>query len=148
MPVMKNMGRKETITTNVATMIGGRTSLTAVSTARIGGLAHGEMTKDILHVDDRVIDDQPQREDQGEQGDAIDGVACQIVYQKCQGEGQRDGGDDNNSFAPTEAECDQSHDDHDGQPQLADQFIDFVVGRLAVVASDQQLNAGGDHFRA
>ena len=37
MPVMKNIGRKETMTVKVARMVGGRTSLTAVSVASSGG---------------------------------------------------------------------------------------------------------------
>ncbi len=37
MPVMNSMGRNDTITTRVATMMGGRTSFTAVSTAFLGG---------------------------------------------------------------------------------------------------------------
>ena len=36
MPVMKFMGRKETITARVASRIGGRTSFTAVRTAASG----------------------------------------------------------------------------------------------------------------
>ena len=39
MPVMNSMGRKETMTANVASRIGGRTSFTAVRTACSGGSA-------------------------------------------------------------------------------------------------------------
>ena len=76
MPVMKNSGRKQTMTARVARMIGGRTSLTAVRTAASGSSRPmPQVAGDVLDVDDRVVDHQAQREDQREERHAVDRVA-------------------------------------------------------------------------
>jgi hypothetical protein len=66
MPVMKNSGRKLTITASVARMIGGRTSLTAVEHGVERALAAGaQVAVDVLDVDDRVVDDEAERQRSG-----------------------------------------------------------------------------------
>ena len=78
MPVMKNIGRKQTITASVATMIGGRISCDRLEHDSRGAfLRSREMAGDVLDVHDRVVDQQAQRQDQGEQRHAVDRVADQ-----------------------------------------------------------------------
>ena len=68
MPVMKNIGRKLTMTASVALISGGRISATASSTmSRVALPAMLEMAGDVLHVHDRIVHQQAKRENQREQ---------------------------------------------------------------------------------
>jgi hypothetical protein len=76
MPVMKNIGRKATTMARVAITMGGMTSFMAEEMAfQLGLLLHAQVAVDVLHADDGIIHQQAQREDEREQGDAVDGVA-------------------------------------------------------------------------
>ncbi len=76
MPVMKNIGRKLTITASVA-VIERRANLghRFEHDAARGPFAQGEVPRDVLHVDDRIVDQQAQRQNQRKQRDAVDRVA-------------------------------------------------------------------------
>ena len=78
-PRTKAMGRIAAMTANVASMVGLPTSSTAsTATSRerppvvLGQL---EMAVDVLHHHDRVVHQDADAEDQGEQRDAVEGVA-------------------------------------------------------------------------
>ncbi len=107
-------------------------------------LLHLEMAEDVLHIDDGVVDQQAQGEDQGEEGDAVDGVAEPVVDQQGQGIDDGDGDRDDQGLAPAEGEEDQAEDGDDGDDQMGNQLVDLVIGGLAVVAGDADLDAVGD----
>ena len=78
-------------------MVGLPTSLTAMIAARCergevrlaaGFTMTGEMADDVLDHDDRIVDHDAGHEDEGEQGDTIEGVPEDVVDE--QGECKRD----------------------------------------------------------
>ncbi len=85
MPVMKTSGRKLAMMASVERINAGRTSWTACSTDSRGGkIAHGEVAGDVLHVGDRIVDQQAQRQDQREHRDPVDRVAGQQIDEQRQ----------------------------------------------------------------
>ena len=129
MPVMKNMGRKLTITASVALMSGGRISATASST--MSGLALPAMFKmplDVLDVNDRIVHEQTQGQDQGEQRHAIDRVAEQQIDGQRQSEHYRHRDGDDKGRPPAHAERQQRDDDQDRDGEGLDQVIHLFVG--------------------
>ena len=104
-------------------------------------VVHRPMPGDVLDHDDGVVDQDADREDQGEQADPVDRVA-----QKVRGEeGQKDrGGDDHGgdaSFPPTDGEADQDDDRDRGQGEVLQQLIGLIVGAGPVVAGDSDIEA-------
>ncbi len=102
------------------------------------------MAVDVLHVDDRVIDQQAEGEHQGEQGHPVDGIAEPVVHHQGQGVDDGDGDGDDQRLPPAEGEEDQRQHGDDGDQQVADQLVHLVVGGLAVVAGDPHLHVVGD----
>ena len=105
MPVMKNIGRKLTITASVA-LIERRADLGDGLEHDVAGgpAAHREVPRDVLDVHDRVVHQQAEREDQGKQGHAVDRVAEEEVDTERQAEDDRHGDRDDKRLAPAEAQ--------------------------------------------
>ena len=59
------------------------------------------MTHDVLHHDDGVVDENPDREDQGEESDAVQGEAVEIKDQQGQRQGRGNGDGDDERLAPS-----------------------------------------------
>ncbi len=106
------------------------------------------MADDVLDDDDGVVDEDADREDQGEEGDAVEGVAVEVEDQQGQGEGRGDRQHDDDRLAPAEEEQDQEGHAEDGDAHVQQQFVRFLGRGLAVVPSDGDLHIGGDQGAA
>src|SRR5581483_169293 len=99
---------------------------------------------DVLHHDDGIVDEDADREDQGEQADAVDGVAHQVGGKQRQQDG---GGDDDQrdcGLPPADGDRDQGDDGDGRKAQVEQQLVGLLVGRLAVVAGDGDGDVGGN----
>ena len=100
---------------------------------------------DVLHHHDGIVHQDADGEDEGEQGHAVDGVAQDQGGEH--GKQDDDGDDDEHhrSRAPAQRVPDQDGDRTGGDEQLEDQFVDLVVGGLAVVAGYGHMDIVRDH---
>ena len=116
----------------------------------LAGVGPGELVVavDVLHHHDGVVDQDADGEDEGEQGDPVEGVAEEVGG----GQGQRQGGghrhQHHHRLAPAEGERHQQHDGEGGDPQVLHQLRRFFVGGEAVVAGLGDLDVGRDHRAA
>ena len=98
---------------------------------------------DVLDDDDRVVHEDADREDEGEERHAVQGVAEEIRREEREGERRGDRDEDDDRLAAPEEE---RHEDHDGERREAhveDQLGRLLVGRLAVVARLRDRHVGG-----
>ena len=118
MPVMKASGRKLAMIASVDRINAGRTSWIARSTdcARWQDL-HGEIAGDVLDVGDRIVDQQTQRQNQGEHRDAIDRVADQQIDEQRQAVANRNRQRDHQRRPPADRQADQTDDGQHGDDQ-------------------------------
>ncbi len=107
--------------------------------------AHRHMPVDVLDHDDGIVDEDADREDQGEQRHAVDREAPRPRRKQRQRECDDHGTAHNNRLAPAQGE--ENQDDHGNccEGELLDQLLCFVVGRLAVVAGYRVLDSVGNH---
>ena len=96
-------------------------------------VSHGPVSGNIFDHDDRIINQNTDREDQGKQADPVDCVA----HHQRRKQGQQDGGRNNNEcdqrFAPADREGDQDHNRNRCQPQMEEQLIGLVVCRFTII---------------
>ena len=128
------------ITAKVARMVGlptSSTASTAISESRRPRFwRQAEMSYDVLHHDNRVVDQDADGEDQREQRDAVQGVAEEVEDEQGERQRYRNGDQHHARFAPAERERDQQRDRKRRQQQVLQQFVGLVLGGLAVVARD------------
>ena len=108
-----------------------------------GALSQQEMPGDIFHIHDRIIHEQTQRQDQGEQRDPVDRVTQQQVHRQRKPENHGHGDGDDERLAPAQPERQQPDHDENGDGQAFDQIIDLFVGGQAIVAGNDHLNVIG-----
>ena len=109
---------------------------------------HRPVAGDILDHHDGVVDQDADGEDQREQRDAVDRVAHQIGSKQRHQNGGRDDDQHDEAFAPADHESDQQHDGDGGQAEMEEQLVGLLVGGLAVIAGDGDLDAFGDQAAA
>ena len=100
---------------------------------------------DVLHHDDGVIHQDANGEDESEEAHPVNGVIPNPGDED--GHQQHDGNDQHDHDGRTqgtEGGPDQQEDPAGGDEELEDQFADLVVGRLAVVTGDADLDIVGD----
>ncbi|MDA1222533.1 MAG: hypothetical protein O3B85_10970, partial [Planctomycetota bacterium] len=97
-------------------------------------LSLSQVPVDVLDVDDRVVDDEPERQRQREQRHAVDRVAGEFVDEERQRERDRHGGRDHQALADAERQRDQRDHDDDRDPEALEQLVDLVIGGAAVVS--------------
>ena len=95
----------------------------------------------VLDHDDRIVDENTDGENQGEQRHAVDREAPCPRRKQCQHQRDDDRGANHNGFAP--AQRDENQDDHRDRrkSQFLDKLPGLVIGGLAVIASDRVLDA-------
>ena len=107
---------------------------------------HRPMPGDIFDHDDRIINQNADREDQRKQADSIDRVS----HHQCRKQGQQDCGRDDNQghqgFTPTNGKRDQHHNRNGRQPQMEEQLIRLVVCRFAIIAGHSNMDPFRYHF--
>ena len=95
---------------------------------------------DVLHHYNSVIDQDTDRKDQGEQTDPVDGIAHDPGHKDGDQDDHRDDKQDDDGRANTQCVPDQQTHDSSSDKQLEDQLIDLVVGCLAIVAGNVNIN--------
>ena len=100
---------------------------------------------DILDDDDRVVDEDADREDEREQADAIDRVAHHPGRKERQKDGGRDDDQHDRALAPADRRGDEDHDRHGGEGQMKQKLVCLLVGCIAIVARDRNLEARGNN---
>ncbi len=146
-PPTNPMGRIEAITAKVARIVG----LPISSTARIapsrGFIAGGgEVAVDVLHHHDGIVNEDADGEDQGKEGDPVQGIADQVEDQHRQGKGHRDGDGGHRTGPPPHEEGDQDRYRDGRQEHVEEKLVVLLAGGFAVVAGDRYLDVRGDHL--
>ena len=103
---------------------------------------HRVMAVDVLDHDDGVVDEDADREDEGEERDAVEGVARELVDEQGEGKGHRHGDEDDEGLAQTEGEGDERGHREGGQHHMVEQLVGLVLGRRAVVARHGDARGG------
>ena len=102
------------------------------------------MADDVLDHDDRVVDQDADREDQREEADPVDRVAHQPGSEEREEDSGRDDDEDDDAFAPPDRKGDE-HDDREGcQREMEEQLIGLFGGGLAVVAGHRYRDVIGN----
>ena len=103
------------------------------------------MADDIFDDHDGIIHQDPDGEDQGKEGDAVQRIAVEIEQGQGKGQGDRNGDAHDPRFPEPEGQPDQDGDGDDGDHHVKEQFIRFFFGRLSVVAGNGHLDIARDH---
>ena len=106
--------------------------------------AHRHVTMDVLDDNDRVIDEDTDRENQREQRHAVDSETPCPRRKQCQRERDNHGRTDHHGLAPAERNKDQDYDRGGRKREFLDQLFRLVVRRLAVVPRHRVLDAVRD----
>ncbi len=105
---------------------------------------HRPVPRDVLHHHDRVIDQDADGEDEGEERDAVDGVAHHLRGE----EGEQDGGGDDDEgdepLPPADGKGDEDDDGDGGDAEMEEELVRLLVRRLAIVAGDLDVDVGRD----
>ena len=82
-------------------------------------LGQAEVADDVLHHHDGVVDQDADGEDEGEEGDAVEGVAVEVEDEQGQGQGDRDGQGHHPRLPVAEGEPDEQRHRNDGDAACA-----------------------------
>ena len=125
-------------------MIGPISSRAPTSAALDARHAFAHMAFDVLDHDNGVVDHQTDREDDGEQGQQVEGEAEDLHEKERADEGDRDRDDRHDDGADrAEEEEDDDHDDEERVDQSLHDFVDGVVDVSGGVVGDLRLHPGG-----
>ena len=132
------------MTANVARIAGLPTSPTAsnrnLRKRPAAILGHARVARYVLHDDNRVIHQDPDREDQGEKSDSIQRVAVKVETRQRWTQSCRYGKENDPGFPKTEREPDQHGHRHNRRGHMAEQFAGFLLRGLSIIAGDRQLD--------
>ena len=103
------------------------------------------MAMDIFDDDDRLVDQQPEAENQCKEGDPVDRLSGQETHAERDEEREGNRGCHNKRFAPAQ-DHEQDNDDHDRLDQTLNELVDGIVGLCPVISCDRDADARG-HFR-
>ena len=107
-------------------------------------IIHRPVPGNVLDDDDGIINQNADREDQGEQADAVDRVAHHHRGKQRQQDRRRDDDQRHQRLTPANAEGDQDHDRDRRKSKMEQQFVGFVVCGRAIVAGHFHFHALGD----
>ena len=104
-----------------------------------------EVPDDVLDDDDRVVDEDADREDQREERDAVERVAVEVEDEAASAPASP-GRRPSTTTASRRPSVSQIRIDteNDGDEHVPEQLVRLVLGRLAVVARDGDVHVGGD----
>ncbi len=102
-------------------------------------VAHAPVAVDILDHDDRIVDQNADREDEREQADPIDRVAHQIRGEEREQNRGRNHDQGNARLLPADRKADQHDDRKRRKAEMEQQFVRLVVRGLAVVPRDRDI---------
>ena len=98
----------------------------------------------ILDDDDGVIDENADGENQGEKTDAVERIAHDARGEERQQNRRRNDDGDDNRLTPADGEGDKQHDGDRREAEMEQQVIGLVIGRLAVIARDDDIDIPRD----
>ncbi len=101
---------------------------------------------DVLDDDDRVVDEDADREDQREEGHPIERVPEEVKDQQRERERHGNGDRDDARRAPAEREPDERRDREHREQHVEEQLVRLLFRRLAVVASHVDSDVGGNEM--
>ena len=104
------------------------------------------MADDVLDHHDGVVHQNADGEDQRKQRDAVQRVAEEIENRQRQRQRDGNGQQHNAGFAPAERQRNQQRDRKGGDQQVLEQFVGLILGGLAVVAGDGDVQVWGDRY--
>ena len=105
------------------------------------------MSHDVLHHHDRIVDEDADGEDQGEERDAVERVAVEKEHEQRERQRDRNRDQDHRRLASAEHEPDERRHREHRQQHVPQQFVTLLRGRLTVVAGDREVHVRG-HERA
>ena len=125
-------------------MIGPTSSRAASMAAWNGVLPVVQMPLDVLHHDDRIVDDEADREHDGEQREQVDREAGDQHQEDRADERDRDR-DDRDDHGAHRSEEQEDHDDHDQQRfgQRREHLVDRILDVFRRVVRNADLHPGG-----
>ena len=88
---------------------------------------------DVVDDHDRVVHEYADGEDEGEESDAVQGVAGDVEDEDGQGEGHRHRDADHQAAPPAHRQRDEDDDGKGGDEEVFDELVRLLLGRLAVV---------------
>ena len=137
MPPMNSTGMKTAASDSVIETIVKRDFLRAAERRRHRVLAVLHVPHDVLEHDDRVVDDEADRERERHQRQVVEAVAEQLHRRERADDRrrQREARDDRRRDVAQEQE-DHEHDEHDGQQQRELDVVHRLANRLRAVAAD------------
>jgi hypothetical protein len=133
-PDTNAIGRIAAMTVNVARIVGLPTSSTPRPPPPRACGRPSQVAVDVLDHDDRVVDQDADREDQREQRDAVERVAHRVVDEQRERERDRHGDQHHQRLAPAQEEARSAASRTGGDQQVEDQLVGLLRRRLAVVA--------------
>ena len=98
---------------------------------------------DVLDDDDRVVDEDADGEDEGEERHPVQRVAEEVRREERERERRRHRDEDDDRLAAAEEERHEEHDGERREPEVHDQLGRLLVGRPAVVARLRDRDVGG-----
>ena len=108
---------------------------------------HAGVPDDVLHDDDRIVDEDADREDQGKERDPVQRVAVRPEREQRQRERDRNRGQDDECLPEPERQRDEERHRHDGEEHVVEELVRFLCGRLAVVSRDRDVQIAGQEYR-
>ncbi len=103
---------------------------------------HRPVAGDVLHHDDGVVDQNADREDEREQADPVDGVAHQVGGEQREQDRGRNHHQGDHRLAPPDRHRDEADDRHGREAEMQQQLVRLLVGGLAIVAADGDVDVG------
>jgi hypothetical protein len=95
----------------------------------------------VLSHDDRVVDEQPQHRDEGEERDQIDGDAEHWEQPEGAEEGERHPEADPECESQAQGQREHHEDEDEAAPTVADQDVEPIAERLRLVSPDREVHA-------
>ena len=105
-------------------------------------VAHRPVAGDVLDHDDRVVDQDADREDEREQADPVDRVAHQPGGEQRQQDRGRDDDEHDDAFAPADRQRDQDDDRQRRQAEMEQELVGLLGRGRAVVARHADVEPG------
>ena len=99
-----------------------------------------KVPRDVLDIDDRIVDQKAQGQDQGKERHAVDRKAKEQIDKEGQTKDHRNGDRHDEGLPPSHPDRQEQYHDQNRDPQGLDQLVDFFIGRLARVACDDQID--------
>ncbi len=111
------------------------------------GRRQAQVPDDVLDDDDRVVHEDADREDEGEERDPVERVAEEHEDEEGQRERDRHGEQDHSRFPPAEGEGHQQRHRQRREGHVLQELVGLLRGGLAVVPRDGRVDVGGQDPR-